>query len=199
MLGQPFRLLSQTVGIEPFAGFDDAGVQGTAPLLQQTAIGHLVGEGVLEGVFELGEEAGFVEELGCLQVAETAAQFLLGQLYDSLQEGKGHLRTDDRCGLEEALLLGRQAVDAGRQDCLHRGGGLHALKGALTGDRRHACDEHPGFHQGPDALFQEERDCRSVRSIKSRLSGTRLGSPPIRACSSSSALAGSKGSSRSCV
>jgi hypothetical protein len=32
MLGQPFRLLGQTVGIEPFAGVDDAGVQGPAPL-----------------------------------------------------------------------------------------------------------------------------------------------------------------------
>jgi hypothetical protein len=28
MLGQPFRLLGQTVGIEPFDGFDDAGVEG---------------------------------------------------------------------------------------------------------------------------------------------------------------------------
>ena len=32
MLGQPFHLLGQPVGIEPFTGFDDAGVQGTAPL-----------------------------------------------------------------------------------------------------------------------------------------------------------------------
>ena len=47
MLGQPFRLLGQPVGIEPFAGVEDAGVQGTAPLLEETAIGHLVGEGVL--------------------------------------------------------------------------------------------------------------------------------------------------------
>jgi hypothetical protein len=49
------------------------GVQGTSPLLQETAVGHLVGEGMLEGVFQLGEETGFVEELGGLQVAETAA------------------------------------------------------------------------------------------------------------------------------
>ena len=129
MLGQPFRLLGQTVGIEPFAGFDDAGVQGTSPLLQETAVGHLVGEGVLEGVFEFGEEAGFVEELGGLQVAETAAQLLLGQLRDGLQEGEGHLGADDRRGLEETLLLGRQAVDAGRQDGLHRGGDLQAVEG----------------------------------------------------------------------
>jgi hypothetical protein len=55
-----------------------------SPLLQETAVGHLMGEGVLEGVFALREEAGFVEELGGLQVAETAAQFLLGQLHNGL-------------------------------------------------------------------------------------------------------------------
>jgi hypothetical protein len=66
-----------------------------------------VGEGVLEGIFKLGEEAGFVEELGGLQVAEAAAQLLLGQLKDGLSEGEGHLGADDRGGLEETLLLGR--------------------------------------------------------------------------------------------
>ena len=129
MVGQPFDLLGQTVGIEPFDGFDDAGVQGPPPLLQETAVGHLVGEGVLEGVLELGEEAGLVEELGGLQVAEAAAQLLLGQLRDGLQEGEGHLGADDGRGLEEPLLLGRQAVDARRQDGLHRGGDLQAVEG----------------------------------------------------------------------
>src|SRR5215475_14211588 len=84
MMGQPCHLLGQPVGIEPFAGCDDAGVQGMAPLQQETTVGHLVGEGVLEGVVELGEEAGFVEELSGLQVAETAAQLRLGQLHDGL-------------------------------------------------------------------------------------------------------------------
>ena len=43
-----------------------------------------MGQGVLEGVFELGEEASFVEKLGGLQVAETAAQILFGQLCNGL-------------------------------------------------------------------------------------------------------------------
>ena len=42
------------------------------PLQQETAVGHLVGEGVLEGVRELGEEARLVEELGRLEVREPA-------------------------------------------------------------------------------------------------------------------------------
>jgi hypothetical protein len=107
MLGQPFRMLGQTVGIEPFAGCDDAGVQGPAPLLQEAPVGHLVGESVLEGVFQLGEEAGFVEELSGLQAAESAAQLLLRQLPEGLQEGEWHLGADDRSHLEQALVLWR--------------------------------------------------------------------------------------------
>jgi hypothetical protein len=69
MLGQPFRLLGQTVGIEPFTGCNNAGVQGTAPLQQETAVGHLVGEGVLEGVLEVREKPGLVEKLGRLKTS----------------------------------------------------------------------------------------------------------------------------------
>ena len=115
-----------------------------------------MGEGVLEGVFELGEEAGFVEELGGLQVAEPAAQLLLGQLRNGLQEGEGHLGANHRGGLEETLLLGRQAVDARRQDGLHRGGDLQAVEGLCQAIGAALADQHPGFHQGPDALLQEK-------------------------------------------
>ena len=89
MVGQPFDLLGQPVGIERLDGLDDAGVQRPPPLLQQAAVGHLVGEGVLEGVFELGEEARLVEELGGLQVGEAQAERLLGQLGDGLQQRRG--------------------------------------------------------------------------------------------------------------
>jgi hypothetical protein len=56
MVRQPFHLLGQAVRVERFKGLDDAGMQHTPPLLEQTAIGHLMGEGVLEGVLALGEE-----------------------------------------------------------------------------------------------------------------------------------------------
>ena len=51
-LGQPVRL-------ERLKGLDDAGVQHASPLLQQTARGHLMGEGMLEGVGGLGKQAVF--------------------------------------------------------------------------------------------------------------------------------------------
>ena len=48
-----------------------------------------MGERVLKSVSELGEEAGFVEELRGLQVAEPAAQFLFGQLTIACRRAKG--------------------------------------------------------------------------------------------------------------
>jgi hypothetical protein len=48
------------------------------PVVKQTAVGHLVGQAVLEGVLEIGEEPRFVEELGGLKLGQAPAQRLLG-------------------------------------------------------------------------------------------------------------------------
>ncbi len=85
-------------------------------------IGDLVGEGVLEGVFEIREQAPLVEELGGLQTGEAAAERLLGQLGDGLKEGERHILADHRGGLEQTLLLGGEPVDPGGQNRLDRGG-----------------------------------------------------------------------------
>ena len=106
MVGQPFDLLGHPVPGERLQGLDDAGVQRPPPLLEETAVGHLVGQGVLEGVLELGEQLRLVEELGRLQVRQAVVQGLLGQLGNGLEQGQGHLRANDGGGLEEALLLG---------------------------------------------------------------------------------------------
>ena len=127
MVRQAFDLLGHPVPGERLQGLDNAGVQHPPPLLQQAAVGHLVGEGVLEGVLALGEEARLVEELGGLQVREAAVQRLLGQLGNGLQQRQGHLGANDGGGLEQALLLRRQPVDARRQHRLHRGRHLQAV------------------------------------------------------------------------
>ncbi len=56
--------------MEPLKGLYDPGVEGTAPLLEQTPVGDLVREGVLEGVDHVGEEASLVEKLGGLQMRQ---------------------------------------------------------------------------------------------------------------------------------
>ena len=52
---QAFDLLGHPVPGERLEGLDNAGMQHPTPLLQETAVGHLVREGVLEGVLALGK------------------------------------------------------------------------------------------------------------------------------------------------
>ena len=73
MVREAFNLFIQAVGIQPFDGLDNPGVEGAPTLLEQAAIGHLLRERVLERVFELRKQACLVEKLGGLQVGERAA------------------------------------------------------------------------------------------------------------------------------
>ena len=77
MMRQAFDLLSHPVSGERLQGFDDTGMQRPPPLLQQTPVGHLVRQGVLEGVLAFREKPCLVEELRRLQVREPALQDLL--------------------------------------------------------------------------------------------------------------------------
>ena len=67
------------------------------------------------------KEARFVEELGGLQAGEATVERHLGPFSYGL-ESKGNIFTNDGGGLEQAFLLQWQAVDAGGQHRLHRGG-----------------------------------------------------------------------------
>ena len=85
---------------------------------QQRLIGHLLRQGVLEGVGALWEEARLVEELGRLEVCQAAIQRRLGQLGDGLQQGLGHLGANDRSSLQELLLLwGSRSMRAASTAC----------------------------------------------------------------------------------
>ena len=102
---QVFDLLSPLLGCQRLERFDNACVQHAPPLQQQAAVGHLVREGMLEGVLALGKEPRLVEKLGRLEVCQAAMQRVLGQLGKSLEQGEGHLSANDRSGLEQALFL----------------------------------------------------------------------------------------------
>lgn len=54
-------------------------MQGAPSLVQQAAVGHLTGEGVLEGVGLVREEVRLVEELPALEVRQTMMQHAFRQ------------------------------------------------------------------------------------------------------------------------
>src|SRR5262245_65204560 len=56
MVCQVLDLLGQAVGTEMFESLHNAGMQRPPALVENAAVGHLVGEGVLEGIFSLGKE-----------------------------------------------------------------------------------------------------------------------------------------------
>jgi hypothetical protein len=58
-----------------------------------------VGKRVLEGVFEIGKQSGFVHELGGLQVVESATDRLVRQLGDRLEQRERDVLADDGGGL----------------------------------------------------------------------------------------------------
>ena len=67
MVGQALDLLSHSLSGERLEGLDNPDMQSPPPLLQEAFVGHLLGEGVLEGILELGKEACLVEEFRGLQ------------------------------------------------------------------------------------------------------------------------------------
>ena len=85
MVRQAVHLLGRPVGRERLEGFDDARVQPPPPLQQQTAVGHLVRQGMLKSVFRLREQAGLIQELRRLEVRQAAVQRHLGHVRNGPQ------------------------------------------------------------------------------------------------------------------
>jgi hypothetical protein len=106
MVRQVFDLYDLLVPSTGFQGFDNASMQRTPPLVEEAAIGHLVRQGVFEGVDLLGHQARLVEQLGALEVHQALLQRRLGQLGNGLQQWHGHLRTDHGSRLQQVLRLG---------------------------------------------------------------------------------------------
>ena len=72
---------------ERFEALDNPGVEPPAPLEQEAVVGHLVRQGMREGIVVLREQPRLVEKLGGLQVRQVTLQTAFRQLSDSLQYG----------------------------------------------------------------------------------------------------------------
>src|SRR5499433_2487019 len=125
--------------------------------MQDAPVGHLVRQRVLEGVFEVREEARLVEELGGLKMTQSPAQVVLGRVGNGLQQREGHILPDDRGGLEQTLLLGRQAIDAGGEDGLRRRRDLPRLRSLGYSVCPTLPDEYLRLDERPHTFFEEER------------------------------------------
>jgi hypothetical protein len=77
-VGEPIDLLGQPVTRERFDGLHDPRVQRAAPVVEQTAVRHLVGQRVLERQLKLRKQAPLVEELGGLELRQAVPQLVIG-------------------------------------------------------------------------------------------------------------------------
>ena len=115
------RMLLQAVGVEVLDGPADRPVQVFPALRQQALVGHVLGDGVLEDVFELGEEACFVDHArACVSVSRwcwTSAR----RLGDPREQAKAELASDDGRGLDRPLDRLLQAIDPRANDVLDGG------------------------------------------------------------------------------
>ena len=89
MVGDPLDVLSEAIRVERLECVDDPAVQHAPSLLNEARVGHLVGQRVLEHVFDAREQARLVEdlvqELARLKMGETAPQDIVGQLGHRLE------------------------------------------------------------------------------------------------------------------
>ena len=99
-MGELLDVLREASRIEVLDGFDDPGMEGAPPLLKQAAVCHLVGQRMLERVFEVREKPRLVEELRRLQVGEAAPKRILGRARDRLEQRERHILADDGRRLE---------------------------------------------------------------------------------------------------
>jgi hypothetical protein len=111
---------------------------------------------VLEGVGEIRIEPGLDEELGGLQAIEAAVERVVGDVGDGPEEGEQHVLADDARRLEQALVLGREAIDPRGEHHLDRGRNLDRLDGVDQAIPSALAGQRAGLHERADGLLQEE-------------------------------------------
>jgi hypothetical protein len=156
MVRQAVDLLGHPLGHKRLESFDQTRVQHPPPLQQEAVVGYLVCQGVFEGVFLFGEQAGLIQELSGLQLRQATVQPCLRQVSNSLEQQQGYLMANHRSSLQQVLLLRRQAVHACCEYSLYCGRYLNARQRLGQPIRPALADQYSGLHQGAHALFQEE-------------------------------------------
>ena len=91
-----------------------------------------------------------------MQTNELATKLLIVLLRDGLEQRERHLVPDDRCRLEQPLVLGQEPIDPSCQDGLNGGRDLNRPERFHQAMGSAFADQGLGLHQGPHALLEEE-------------------------------------------
>src|SRR5262249_8733343 len=86
VMGQPLRLLGDALARVPLDGLGDTGVQGALAVVEQTLVGHLMRERVLERVLKVRKELDLVEELCGLQASKLGEHLVLRRAGDGKEQ-----------------------------------------------------------------------------------------------------------------
>jgi hypothetical protein len=117
---EPLDVLGEAIGIERLDRLSDSDVERASAFVKEAPVGHVVSERVLERVGRVRDEGRLVQELGELEAREAIGQGVRGSPGDRREHRDRDVRADDRGDLEEVPVVRGQAVDARREDRLHR-------------------------------------------------------------------------------
>ena len=96
MVRQSFDVLAQPIRVEALDRVHDLAVEIAPPVLEETAVGHVVSQSMLEGVLEVRKDARLVQELTSLQARDRGVQVVVGMLGNRLKQRKRDVLTDHR-------------------------------------------------------------------------------------------------------
>jgi hypothetical protein len=129
---------------------------GSAPAIQQLgAVGHLLREGMPEGV--VFRRLGGTEEVGGREALERRGELGRGQIDHRAQQLEGHVVPDHRRGLEHVLVALPEPIDARREDGLNGLGQRDLLDGGGQPVGAAFSLQHAPLDEGANHLLDEER------------------------------------------
>ena len=144
VIGKAGRELGEAIGVEALERLARATVELAAPRREEGRLGDVLRQRVLERVRDLLAGRALGEELEPGELAEARIDRALA-VPDRGQERRGELAPEDRGGLEHALVVLVEAIDARGQDAVHRVGHRERGPASLVADRPRQLLEEEGI------------------------------------------------------
>ncbi|HVW32659.1 MAG TPA: hypothetical protein VHL53_08985, partial [Acidimicrobiia bacterium] len=156
VVGEDGRPLVQPVGVGALDARRHPAVGSGSPVGELRAVGHLLGQGVVEHGIAAAGGAGGHHELGPPETFERLGQPALAETADLPQERPGDLPADHRHRLDERLVFRREPVEARRQRRLDRRRQHHSIRPHPQAVPAGVAPEVAVLGERPHDLFHEE-------------------------------------------